>query len=98
MNSNRVQRLNSLIREEVNSILLKDFDFGDNVLLTITRVETVPNLSETKIYISTLPVKEMDRVFKILQKIVSAVQYKLNRRLRMRPVPKIRFIKEEKTG
>ena len=98
MNSNRVQRLNSLIREEVNLMLLKDFEFGDGVLLTITRVETVPNLSETKIYISTLPQKEIDRIFKILNKLVYAIQQKLNKRLRMRPVPKIRFIKEEKTG
>ena len=46
--SNRIEKVNSLIQTELSQIFLKEVDFPKNILATITRVETVPNLSETK--------------------------------------------------
>lgn len=104
---NRIPRLNALIKKEVNQILLRDFDFSDNILVTITRVETSPNLIQTKVYISVILAyrslsfggkeDQTDRVFTILNRRIYDIQQKINKRLRMRPVPKIKFVKEERT-
>lgn len=104
---NRILRLNALIKKEVNQILLRDFDFPDNILVTITRVETSPNLIQTKVYISVILAcrslsfggeeDQIDRVFTILNGRIYDIQQKINKRLRMRPVPKIKFVKEERT-
>lgn len=95
--SKRIEKVNSLIQEEVSSILLREIEFPKNVLVTITRVETIVNLSESKVYISTIPDKSIDEVFEILNRNIYDIQQCLNKRLNMRPIPKIVFKKEEKT-
>lgn len=93
----RIERVDALIKNEVSKLLLKEVDFPDNILVTVTRVETTPNLIESKVYVSVLPEKEGERIFTILDKIIYGLQQKINNKLRMRPVPKIIFVKEEKT-
>ncbi len=93
--ANRVQRVNSLLEREISKILFKDFDFSDKALVTLTHVETSANLIEAKAYISVLPDSKFDEVLKTLKKGVYSVQHKINRTLKMRPVPKIKFVKDE---
>jgi ribosome-binding factor A len=93
----RVQRVNELIKEEVGQIILKEFGFPTNVLVTLTRVEVTPNLIEARIYISTMPQGRGAEILQILNSRVYEVQRKLNRRLNMRPMPKIMFIEERAT-
>ncbi len=95
--SNRIQRVNALIKNELGKILLRDVDFPQGVLVTITRVESSPNLKEAKTYVSVMPDEQIDKVFKILNRRIYNIQQVLNRRLRMRPIPRIEFKKEEKT-
>ena len=95
--SNRIQRVNSLIKNELSYIFLKEIEFPKKSLVTITRVETSVDLSQTRVYISVMPVEEKDKVFDILKKRIYDIQQKLNRKLKMRPVPKIKFQNEEKT-
>lgn len=95
--SKRIQRVNSLIKSELSQIILKEVDFSEGTLVTLTRVETSPDLNESKAYISVLPSEKTDGVIKILNKIIYGLQKSLDKRLRMRPIPKIKFEKEEKT-
>lgn len=95
--SKRIQRVNSLIKKELSQILFKEVDFPDNVLVTITRVETSSNLFQSKVYISVLPESQTKKILTILNKIIYGLQQRINTRLKMRPVPRIKFVKEEKT-
>ena len=94
---NRIQRVNSLIKSELSKIFLREFDFPNDILVTITRVETSVDLNQARVYISVMPAEQIDRVFEILNKGIYDIQQKLNKRLRMRPIPKIKFEREEKT-
>ena len=95
--SNRIEKVSSLIQEELSQILLKEVDFPKDVLVTITRVEIIVNLSDARIYISVIPENQTDKVFETLNRRIYDIQQCLNRRLNMRPIPKIEFRKEEKT-
>lgn len=95
--SNRIPRVNVLIKKELSQILLKEFDFPKDVLVTITRVETSVDLNEAKIYVAVINDEESDKIFEILDRKIYDIQQVLNRRLKMRPIPKIEFRKEEKT-
>ncbi|MDP2910397.1 MAG: 30S ribosome-binding factor RbfA [bacterium] len=95
--SNRIEKVNALIKKELSLILLREMDFSKDALITVTRVEAVPNLSEAKIYISTMPENKSDRVQEILKRKVYYIQQCLNKRLKMRPIPKIGFKKEGRT-
>jgi len=51
----RILRINSLIRDELSNILLREVEFPDGVLATITRVEVSDDLFNASVYISVLP-------------------------------------------
>jgi len=104
--SNRIEKINSLLEHEIGKILLHDFAFSPEILVTLTRVDTTANLIEAKVYISVYcaspkPAGEggseemADRIIKILNRNIYDIQSKINKVLRMRPVPKIKFIKDE---
>ena len=92
--SNRIEKVNSLLEHELGKIILRDFAFSPEILVTLTRVETTANLIEAKAYVSVFPETKSDGIINALQKSVYDIQYKINRTLRMRPVPKIKFVKE----
>jgi ribosome-binding factor A len=93
----RVQRINSLIMEELGQIILKEITFPDGVLSTITRVETSSNKIESRVYISVFPDNRKEIVLHIFKSNLYYLQKLLDKRLRMRPVPKIRIIPETET-
>ena len=95
--SNRIHQVNQLIKKELSQIILREVDFSPNVLVTLTRVETSVNLYQSKIYISCLPEQEIKKTLEILGSQIWRLQQLLNKRLRMRPVPKIIFFQEKET-
>ena len=97
MANNRIARVNELIKRELSQILLKEIEFPKDILVTVTRVETSANLIQTKVYISVMPEKQTPRVFQVLNQEIFDIQQIVNKRLKMRPVPKIKFVEEKKT-
>ena len=83
------------MRDEISKILLRDFAFSPEILVTLTRVDCSANLIEAKAYISVYPEEKSEPILRALQKSVFDVQYKINRALRQRPIPKIKFVKDE---
>lgn len=96
--SKRIERVNSLIQEELGKIICREIEFPVGSLVTTTRVETSIDLINAKVYIAVLPQDNCKRVLEILNKLVYMLQKMLDKRLRMRPVPKIRFVEEKQTG
>jgi ribosome-binding factor A len=94
--SERVPKVNELIKRELGQILLKEVDFS-GILVTITRVETSSNLIQSKVYLSVVPESEAEKILKTLTGQIYFLQQKLNQRLKMRPIPKIIFVKEKET-
>ena len=96
--SERIPKVNQLIKRELGQLLLKEIDFSKNILVTLTRVETSADLEEAKIYVSVIPESQVNRVLHILETRIYDLQQKLNKRLQMRPTPRIRFCQEKETG
>ena len=96
--SKRIQRINQLIKKELSQIILREIEFPQDVLVTITRVEISANLIEGNIWISVLPEEKLKRILEILNKNIYFLQQKLNKRLTMRPIPRIKFLEERKTS
>lgn len=94
----RISQVNQLIKKELGQFILKEVEFPPDILITVTRVDTSPNLIESKVYISTMPEERGKEVLKILNKIIYKLQQKINKRLKMRPIPKIRFVEEKGTA
>lgn len=92
--SNRIEKVNSLLEQEVSKIILRDFDF-QGALVTLTHVDTTANLIEARAYISVFPEDKADSVIKILKNNVYSIQKAIDKKLNMRPIPKIIFVKDK---
>lgn len=89
----RVERINQLLREEITRIIDREVE-TDDALVTVTRVAASPDALHATVFFSVLGAAPKD-VLALLNKNVYDIQQMLNRRLRMRPVPKIRFAPDE---
>jgi len=89
--SERILKINELIRQNINDILLKELSLKEGVFVTVAKVDTTPDLRYTRIFVSVFPEKEQAYVMKSLEKEVYKIQGVLNRKLSMRPLPRIRF-------
>jgi ribosome-binding factor A len=92
----RVKRVNSLIKKELSKIILKEIEFPKEILVTLTRVETTGDLKECKVFVSAIPEEKLKETLEILKKRIYFLQKKLDKRLRMKFVPKISFFEEKK--
>jgi len=90
----RIERLNVVIREELAKILIREIEFPIGVLVTVSRVRAAEDLFNAEIALSVLPTEQGEAALKLLGEHIFDIQQLLNKRLRMRPVPKIRFVQD----
>ena len=93
----RIEQVENLLREVIAEIVARDVPFAEGTLVTITRVETSDDLYYGRVFVSILaPSQDAESTaFAELMKSTSAIQHALNRKLRMRPVPRITFAIDE---
>lgn len=91
MSEERAEKLSAAVQRDVNEILLREFSFKPGVFITISRVDTSVDLRYTYLFLSIFPEKETQYVLQSLKKEIYKIQGLLNKKLRMRPLPKIVF-------
>ena len=88
----RIEKISILLREVIAAILERDVSFPPGILVTVTRVEATPDLYYATAYVTVLGSGEAEgEALGQLKRETAAVQRALNRKLRMRPVPRISF-------
>ncbi len=91
MSLQRILRINELLQQQISKILLEEIEIPEGHLVTIIRVDTAPNLKSSKIWISIFPYQKRKKVLRILKVNSGKIQFLLNRRLTMHPLPRIMF-------
>lgn len=87
----RQKKINELIKREVSEIIMREFESPENSLVTIVDVDTDSDLSSAKISVSIFPIDQAYKVFRLLEKMAGFFQRLLNRRLKMKMIPRIKF-------
>ena len=90
MASNRIGRINEEIQKELSSAIrnLKDPRVQDT-MISITRVETTPDLRYTKVYVSFLQEDRVKEAMKGLQSAGGWIRRQLGTNLKLRYSPEI---------
>ena len=96
MASNRLMRINEEIQKELSGMIrnLKDPRVQDT-MISITRVETTPDLRYAKVYVSFL---QEDRAAEALKGLKSASGYlrrELGHALQLRYTPELTFVRDD---
>ena len=90
MASNRINRINEEIQKELSSLLrtVKDPRVADT-MISITRVETTPDLRYTKVYVSFLQADRAADAMKGLKSAAGFLRRQLGSNLKLRYAPEI---------
>jgi ribosome-binding factor A len=92
MQAKRLERVNQLIKEEISMLVqrqLKDPRLG---FVTVTEVDTSPDLKHAKVYVSVLgPEEQWASSFKALESARGFVWSWLRRHLDLRTTPELLF-------
>lgn len=91
----RVEKIESLMKEVLAQMIARDFCADRETLISITKVKASGNLQEAKVFVSVLPDQKQRQVVAALENQVWEFQKALDRKLKMRPVPKIIFIADQ---
>lgn len=90
MASNRINRINEEIQKELSSLLrtVKDPRVQDT-MISITRVETTPDLRYTKVYVSFLQAEKVKDAMAGLKSAAGYLRRQLGNNLQLRYAPEI---------
>lgn len=91
--SRRMQRINDQIRDEVADLLMHETDDPHlRGLISVTGVETTPDLTRSKIFVSVLGTKEeADATLAHMKRASSFFRRELAARLNLRHTPELDF-------
>ena len=97
MPSNRIGRINEEIQREMSSIIrtVKDPRVADAGMVSVTAVETTPDLKYAKIYISALDKSASAQVLKGLKSASGYLRRELGRALNLRHTPELTFFRDD---
>ena len=96
MSSNRIGRINEEIRKELSVLLrtVKDPRVAE-AMLTITHVDTTPDLRQCKVYVSALNCRDEKDLMKGLKSAAGFLRRELGSRVYLRYTPELFFIADD---
>jgi ribosome-binding factor A len=91
----RMKKLNELIRQQLGKIIAKDIEFPENLLVTITRVQTSADMKEAKIFFTAIPEKMRSTALKTLKTAAGNLSRQIGKILKTKFTPKLIFLIDE---
>ena len=95
MASNRIGRINEEIQREMSSLIRSVKDPRVTGLISVTAVETTPDLKFCKIFISVLDKSDVNQVLKGLKSASGFLRRELGRTLNLRNTPELSFVRDD---
>ena len=97
MPSNRIGRINEEIQREMSSLIrtVKDPRVADAGMVSVTAVETTPDLKYAKIYVSVLDKSASAQVLKGLKSASGYLRRELGQALNLRNTPELSFVRDD---
>lgn len=89
--SRRLEKVNKQLQRICAEVLLTEAVLSPKVLVTVSRVNTTPNLRSAEVWLYVLPLAQGLATVKALQKQLYHLQGAVNRQLAMRPLPRLIF-------
>ena len=95
MASNRIGRINEEIQRELSALIPNVKDPRVTGMISVTAVDTTPDLRYAKIYISVLDKSDCAQVLKGLKSAAGYLRRELGRALQLRYTPELTFVRDD---
>ena len=94
----RTDRIDQLLREEIGAILARDVQDPRIGFVTVTDVETAPDLSTARVWVSVIgQPEERKNAMRALDHAMPFVRHELGSRIRIRRIPEL-LVREDDTA
>jgi len=90
--SQRMEKLNQVLREELSKIIKKELDLPKDILVTLIKVDTLKDLSSCSVFTSVFPEEKQKQIIDFLNKKAYILHQALNKKLFIKRVPKLKFL------
>lgn len=87
----RTEKINELIKRHIGEIISLELNLKPGVFVTISKVDTTPDLRYTRVFVSIFPDSEIGYAGETLRKELHRIQSSLNKKLSMKPLPRVEF-------
>ena len=95
MASNRIGRINEEIQRELSTLIRSVKDPRVTGMISVTAVDTTPDLKYAKIYISVLDKSDCTQVLKGLKSASGWLRRELGHALNLRYTPELTFVRDD---
>ena len=89
--SHRIDKVESLIKEEISMIFLNKLRDPEIGFVTITNVKVSPDLRIAKVYVSVLDREKREEVFQKINSYNSYIRSELAHRIKIKFTPELKF-------
>ena len=94
--SQRTQRIDELLRQEISALLARDVADPAIGFVTVTRVDTAPDLAHARVWVSLIGQPgERAATLAALRRAMPFVRRELGRRIRLRRIPELHVETDE---
>ena len=95
MANNRIGRINEEIQRELSSLIRSVKDPRVTGMISITAVDTTPDLKYAKVYVSMLDKSDCTQVLKGLKSASGWLRRELGHSLNLRYTPELTFVRDD---
>ena len=95
MASNRIGRINEEIQRELSSLIPNVKDPRVSGMISVTAVDTTPDLRYAKVYISVLDKSDCAQILKGLKSASGFLRRELGHSLQLRYTPELTFVRDD---
>ena len=92
---NRIGRINEEIQRELSDLIRTVKDPRVTGLISVTAVDTTPDLKFCKVHISVLDKSDVNQVLKGLKSASGYLRRELGRTLNLRATPELTFVRDD---
>ena len=95
MKSVRIERINAELQKAISNIISNDIrDPQIDAIISVSNVETTPDLSYCRIYISSIGNTNPDEVVNRIKGAAGFIRGRLSKMIKLRITPRLEFIKD----
>jgi ribosome-binding factor A len=87
-----MDQVNELIHHKVSEFLARELETPADVFITLSRVETSPDLRHSRVFVSVIPDNKRGTGLRLLRASRGRLQKYLGKSIHMKYVPKVNFM------
>ena len=96
MKSVRIERINSEIQKAVSHIIDNEIrDPQIDAMISVSSVETTPDLSHCRVFITSIGTTNSDEVLNRIKGAAGFIRGRLSKMIKLRITPRLEFMKDE---